>query len=258
MDQVSSSSSSSPSPSPYTSPPPGTSRRREGSVWEIYFPRYTEEHRDAIYIASFPQIVYFWPTILALFAGALFQGIGGENFFGWLTILVLSFNLLILVQDFDQKKFLILVLSVVAFFLCTWIVGLYGFTFISRIANWILGFRPLISTDAYLLFGTILLLLWIWGAVSPLFSYWKLEQNEFMHYSQPVGKDMSIARIGCSIYKEIPDIFECLLGFGAGCLVIRKENQVLATIPHIPFLSRRMEAIEHMLSETRVIVDKEV
>lgn len=235
------------------------SKRRAPSVWEIYFPHRLGGHQDSIYVASFPPIMYFWPTIVALFLCAFLQGVVGvsDHVLGWLAVLVLVFNLLVLVQDFDQKKFVILLLLVVSFTLVTWIVALYGFTFFQQIATWFLSFDPRLSTDAYLLLGFLLLALFLWGIVTPLFSYWRLEQNEFVHFTQPIGKDMSIARTGCTIYKEIPDVIECLLGFGAGTLIIRKDNQVLATIPHIPFLGMRMDAIEHMLSETRVIVDTE-
>lgn len=232
---------------------------RAPSVWEIYFPRNIEGHRDAVFIASFPQIMYFWPTLIILFLAAFFQGaLGvGSVFWGWLTIFIVALNFLVLVQDFDQKQFIIFSLVLVASVLLIWIVNLYGFTFLKSIANWILSFQPTISTDAYLLSGTILLVFFVWGLITPLFSYWKLEQNEFVHYTQPVGRDMSIARTGCTVYKEIPDIIECALSGGGGTLVVRREKDILATIPHIPFLGLRMDAIEHMLSETRVIVDTE-
>jgi hypothetical protein len=238
---------------------PTSSKRRDPSVWEIYFPRRVEGHQDSVYVASFPEIIYLWPTIIVLFLCAFFQGAFGLSpvALGWLTIIVISFNLLVFVQDFDQKKFIIFVLALLAFVLITWIINLYGFTFLKRIAHWIFSFEPQFSTDAYMLLGIIMLLLFGWGIIAPRFSYWQLEQNEFIHYSQPAGRDMSIARAGCTIYKEIPDVLECIIGFGAGKLVIRKDNQILATIPNIPFLTLRMEAIEHMLSETRVIVDKE-
>lgn len=233
-------------------------KRRSGSVWEIYFPGTSGGHRDSIYVASFPEIIYLWPTVLVLFLCAILQNVVGVDpvTLGWLAIITFSLNLLILVQDFDQKKFIILTLSLVAVFLGAWIIRLYGFTFLQTLLGWFFGFQPQMSTDAYVLFGLILLVLLIWGVVSPLFSYWRLEQNEFIHYTQPIGKDMSIARTGCTIYKEVPDVFECILGFGAGSLVIRRENQVIATIPHIPFLGLRMNSIEHMLSETRVVVEK--
>ncbi|MCC6953026.1 MAG: hypothetical protein IT290_02795, partial [Deltaproteobacteria bacterium] len=110
--------------------------------------------------------------------------------------------------------------------------------------------------DGYLLLGVLLLGLFVWGLIIPLFSYWQFEQNEFVHYSQPAGRDMSIARANCTIYKEIPDIFECLLSFGGGTLIVRRNEQILASIPHIPFLGLRMDAIEHLLAETRVVIER--
>ena len=71
-----------------------------------------------------------------------------------------------------------------------------------------------------------------------------------------MGRDLSIARSDCSVYKEVPDIFEYLLFAGGGSLVIHRGGQVLATIPHVPFLSWRMPAIEHLLAETRVTIDR--
>lgn len=244
-----------------STPNPGqsTASKQSPSVWEIFYPREIQGHRDEIFLASFPEIMYFWPTVLTLFLCALLQSVGGSpGAVGWIFFLIFSFNLLVLVQDFDQKKFFIFLLLVFVGILGIWIINLYGFTFIQRIASWILGFSPALSTDAYVLLGMVTLVYFVWGCVAPMFSYWKLEQNEFIHYTQPIGKDMSIARIGCSVYKEIPDIFECILSGGGGSLIIRKDNQVLATIPNVPFLGMRMKAIEHMLSETRVIVDKEV
>jgi hypothetical protein len=42
------------------------------------------------------------------------------------------------------------------------------------------------------------------------------------------------------------------LTFGGGTLVIRREDQVVARIEHVPFLGRRMKAIERLLGVTRV------
>ncbi len=244
-------------PSPSSS---NSSKRKEPSIWDLYYPGEIAGHRDAILVASFPEIIYFWPSLVTMFLCAFLQGVVGLDAggLGWLAVFVLFMNLLVLVQDFDQKKFLILVLTLFALFLISWIISLYGFTFLKSIVDWIFSFQPSMSTDAYVVLGSIFTFLFVWGLLTPPLSYWRLEQNEFVHYTQPIGKDMSIARIGCTVYKEIPDVFEFMLGLGAGSLLIRKDNQILATIPHVPFLSLRMKAIEHLLSETRVIVDKEV
>jgi len=194
---------------------------------------------------------------LVCFLAAGLQSIGlSPVVTGWLALLVFAFNFIVLVHDFDQKRFIIFVLALFVTALLIWIVNLYGFTFLKSFAQWLLGFQPSLSTDAYLMLGSLLLLLFLWGIALPIFSYWRLEPNEFVHFTQPIGRDMSIARAGCSVFKEVPDIFEYLLSFGGGTLVIRRNEQTLASIPHIPFLGARMPAIEHLLAETRVVMER--
>ncbi|MFN8389176.1 MAG: hypothetical protein U0136_02660 [Bdellovibrionota bacterium] len=235
-------------------------KRGEPSRLEIFYPGNTEGHRDVIHVASFPEIVFFWPLMLAGFFCAALQGAGLSDGTGtgWLFLFVFLFNFLVLVQDFDQKQFFILVLVLVVATLGIWLCNLYGISIFKSLAEWLLSFQPRFSTHAFLLMSATLFLMLGWGCISALFDYWRFEQNEFVHFTQPVGRDLSIARSGCSVYKEIPDIFECLLTFGGGTLLIKRENQVVATIRNIPFLGKRMTAIEEMLSETRVTVAHEV
>jgi hypothetical protein len=232
---------------------------KTASLREIYIPRRGARAQGTVYVASFPPILYFWPTIIVCVAAALSQAASGTDsaIAGWFFVGVLTLNFIVLAHDFDQKQFIILMLVVIVLGLLAWIINLYGHTFLRNAVNWVLSFRPILSTDTYLLVGGVLIVLCALGSMSPLLSYWKLEQNEFIHYSQPAGRDRSIARAQCSVYKEIPDIFEYILFFGGGSLVIRRNDQVLATIPNIPFLSFRMPAIETLLGETRVIVEPE-
>ena len=227
------------------------------SVCDIFFPRNLDIRQDAIYLASFPQIILFWPTILACFLCAMAQQFGASPVsVGWCFSCVVFFNFLPFIQDFDQKKFLILVLAVIVAVLGIWIINLYGFSFFKTFGQWVLSFQPSFSNDAFLVMGSILLLFFAWGLIGPLFSYWRLEQNEFVHFTRPIGKDISIARLGCTIYKDVPDVIESFLTFGGGSLIIRKDNQIVASIENVPFLNRRMNAIEDMLSETRVVIDR--
>src|SRR5262245_45772855 len=159
------------------------------TIWEIYFPLRGSRGHGPVYIASFPQILYFWPTLIVVLGAALSQRISESesSTAGWSFLGALVLNFIVLAHDFDQKQFLIFVLVLVVLGMLMWISALYGFTFVQTAAGRVFALQPIISTDAYLVFGSALTLLMVWGIISPLFSYWKFEQNEFVHYSQPVG-----------------------------------------------------------------------
>lgn len=227
---------------------------KEASRWEVYYPINLGRDRHAVHVASFPSIVYFWPAILTFFTCAVCQYFdwAAPGTLGWIAISIFGFNVLVIVQDFDQKKFAILILSIVALGLGVWIINMKGFTFLKDFVNALYDLSPTLSASAFFLFGFILSMLFCWGMMRPLFDYWKLEHNEFVHYIQPFGRDMSIPRTGSTVSKEIPDMLEFFLTFGGGALVIRRDGEVRAQITNIPFLGRRMKIIEKMLSEQRV------
>ncbi|MGD2019346.1 MAG: hypothetical protein PVJ89_14585, partial [Planctomycetota bacterium] len=35
------------------------------SIWEVYYPFNADADKDAVPVASFPMIIYFWPTLVA-------------------------------------------------------------------------------------------------------------------------------------------------------------------------------------------------
>jgi hypothetical protein len=242
-----------PSPSRAEAPRPERGLRKE-SIWEVYYPRNVREEADAIPLASFPMIIYFWPSLLAMFLCGVAQSITGidSNTIGWLGVGSLCFNLMVIVTDLDQKKFLITILGLLALGLALWITSLKDLGIVSGLAGWLGGLEVTMSTDAYFVMFTVLLFFFVLGMIQPRFNYWRLEPNEFVHYIQPWGRDQSIPRSGSTVAREVPDMLELLLTFGGGTLVIRREGQVVARIRHIPFLSRRMIAIERMLGVTRV------
>ena len=247
-----------PSSPPKTSAPPPPSRApKKESIWEVYYPRNVNEDKDAVPLASFPMIIYFWPTILAMAACGITQAITGVESVGvgWWGVGVLCFNLMVIVTDLDQKKFLISVLFTVAVGLGLWITNLKNMGLVGGIGAWIATLDVTLSTHAYLVILTVLCVFFVIGIVQPRFDYWRFEPNEFVHYVQPWGRDQSIPRQGSTVAREVPDMLELLLTFGGGTLVVRREGQVVARIEHVPFLSRRMIALEQLLGVTRVQIE---
>ena len=238
-----------------STPAPGADKppHKKESIWEVYWPKEPNSEREAVPVASFPMIIYFWPTMFMFLACGLLQNLGwvSAETLGWWAVAALSFNLMVIVTDLDQKKFTIAVLSCLLLGVLAYISHDKGFGLVDGIASWLGNREVTLSTDAYfILFGTLWFFFCI-GMLQPRFNYWRLEPNEFVHYIQPFGRDQSIPRQGSTVSREVPDLLELLLTFGGGTLVIRREDQVVR-IQHVPFLGRRMKAIEQLLGVTRV------
>ena len=238
-------------PAPSDSSPTGLKKM---SIWEVYYPSNLDEDKEAIPVASFPMIIYFWPSLLAfLFCGILQSaGWAPEGTLGWVATCTLAFNLLVIVTDLDQKKFMITVLGVVVLGLGAWISNMKGLPVVGAVYAWIGGLELHYSSDVLWVISGFLGFFLFVGLIQPRFNYWRMEPNEFVHYVQPWGRDQSIPRQGSTVTREVPDVLELLLTFGGGTLVIRRDNQVVARIEHVPFLGRRMVAIERLLGVTRV------
>jgi hypothetical protein len=232
---------------------PSTGLKKE-SIWEVYYPTGVNEDKDAVPVASFPMIIYFWPTIIAMFTCGVTQSFmeAESTTVGWWGVGVLCFNLMVIVTDLDQKKFLITILLLVAAGLGLWITNLKDLGIVSGLSQWLSSIDVSMSTDAYFVILSMLCVFFVLGMAQPRFNYWRFEPNEFIHYIQPWGRDQSIPRVGSTVAREVPDMLELILTFGGGTLVVRREGQVVARIQHVPFLGKRMIAIERMLGVTRV------
>lgn len=227
---------------------------KKESIWEVYWPGDPDQDREAVPIASFPMIIYFWPTLLTFLVCAVFQRFewASPNTLGWWAVGVLSFNLMVIVTDLDQKKFVILTLTLALLGLGAWVTTLKDMGLVSGLIAWFGGLEVTMSTHTYFLIFFLFWFFFCLGMLQPRFNYWRLEPNEFVHYIQPFGRDQSIPRLGSTVTREVPDVLELLLAFGGGTLVIQREGEPVARIEHIPFLGRRMAAIEKMLGVTRV------
>ena len=56
---------------------PATSGLRPASRWEVYYPSSVAQEREAVLLASFPMILYFWPAMLTFLACGALQGLTG-------------------------------------------------------------------------------------------------------------------------------------------------------------------------------------
>ncbi|MEM8710335.1 MAG: hypothetical protein AAGG01_05245 [Planctomycetota bacterium] len=230
--------------------------QKKESIWEVYYPFNADAEKDSVPVASFPMIIYFWPSLVAFLTCGLVQMFGEAGVqsttLGWWATAALAFNLMIIVTDLDQKKFIIVMLLLGMGALALKIGQLQEWAIIGDVGHWIADRQISYSTDAYLAIGLVLLFFFLLGISQPRLNYWRLEPNEFVHYIQPWGRDQSIPRLGSTVTREVPDVLELILTFGGGTIVIKRENQVVARIEHVPFLGKRMKTIERLLGVTRV------
>lgn len=223
------------------------------SIWDIYYPSNVDRDVEAVPVASFPMIIYFWPSIFVFGLCGILQLMGvAPTSLGWAATASLAFNLLVIVTDLSQKKLIILILSLIVLGLLLFIGGQNELAIVGKLGSWISGLQLTYSTHVYFIISGFLFFFFLVGMLQVRLNYWRFEPNEFTHYIQPWGRDQSIPRQGTTVTREIPDVLELFLTFGGGSLVIRRENQVVARIQHVPFLGRRMKAIERMLGVTRV------
>ena len=241
---------------PDPTPSPSSSvRPHKESIWEVYYPFNSDADKDAVPVASFPMIIYFWPSLVAFLTCGIIQAFGSgdpSGTLGWWATGALAFNLMIIVTDLDQKKFIIVALLMILAGLGLYVGRLKGWAIIGDIGHWIARLDVTYSTHAYLVIGFFLAFFFCLGMAQPRLNYWRLEPNEFVHYIQPWGLDQSIPRLGSTVTREVPDVLELLLTFGGGTLAIKREGQVVARIEHVPFLGKRMKSIERLLGVTRV------
>ena len=67
--------------------------------------------------------------------------------------------------------------------------------------------------------GGALLVLFVVGLFQPLFDYWRIEPNEFVHYVQPWGRDQSVPRQGSTVTREVPDVRPKRRATGIRCFI---------------------------------------
>ncbi|MEO0663047.1 MAG: hypothetical protein AAFZ87_16040, partial [Planctomycetota bacterium] len=90
------------SPAPNPAPdnpepsPSGAKSTRKESIWEVYYPFNADEDKDAVPVASFPMIIYFWPAMLAFLICGIVQSFGEagvqSSALGWWATGALAFN----------------------------------------------------------------------------------------------------------------------------------------------------------------------
>ena len=210
-------------------------------------------------MASFPMIIYFWPTMVGFGLFGLLQAVTKVDpaTLGLVATFFWALNLLVIVTDLDQKKFIIALLAVALLGLGAWITTLKKIGLITSVTTWLGGLEVYYSNHA---FFVIFFLFWFFfalGMLHPRFNYWRLEPNEFVHYIQPFGRDISIPRMGHTVNKEIPDVLEFLL-LRSGSIVLHMEHEDRAIVlDNVIGINKKEREVKQILESYAVRIRKD-
>lgn len=220
-----------------------------------------EKHRREraqVVIHSYPKYLYVWPLILvtALFAllGDHLNPVLGPACEGWILLGTLVLVLMAIGFDLSRNLTISWGITLMACVFCVlWLKDSKHVNLFSDIGRHLAGKNPVVSRDwqyLFALFGGGLYLIMILNA--RINQRWRIGRNEIEHFAM-LSKDDSLGRGAKRIITSYPDFLELLL-CGAGTIQIysAQGGVLLRSIPNVPLLFFRSDAISRILEATEV------
>lgn len=184
-------------------------------------------------------------------------GMPGQAIVGWLFLVVLSVNLVVLSFDFPRATSLIIFFVIVAIALGLWLVGVKFPDVLPAVGNFFAHIQPIANATFYWFFVTVMGIIYLGVWINTRFDYWEVRPNELLHHHGMLSDLERISAPHMRIDKEINDIFEYLL-LGSGRLILTSASEQRAIVlENVPWISRKEKAITRMLGALQVQVRNE-
>ena len=213
-----------------------------------------------VILISYPKIVFLWPSwIAALLVGIYMQvwgeaGTAGAVVSGWVFLITLSINMVVLSFDFPRTTSLLLFAVVIALVLGGALLLVYFPGVLPAVRNLIVSMHPEANSTFYFMFGTVMTLIYIAVAISARFDYWEVRPNELLHHHGILSDLERFSAPHLRIDKEINDIFEYIL-LGSGRLTLHPSNERRAIVlDNVFFISAKEKRITKLLGALQVQV----
>ena len=181
-------------------------------------------------------------------------GMPGQAVVGWLFLVVLSVNLVVLSFDFPRATSLIVFFVIVAIALGLWLVGVKFPNMLPAVGNFFAHIEPIANATFYWFFVTVMGVIYVGVWINTRFDYWEVRPNELLHHHGVLSDLKRISAPHMRIDKEINDIFEYLL-LGSGRLILTSASEQRAIVlENVPWISSKEKAITRMLGALQVKV----
>ena len=175
-------------------------------------PQSNNNYKKVVILTHSPVVYYYPSMIYAFIMGAQSQALSDNNA-EWF-LLMFFFNTLVVLFDFSTYRsvFITLGLSVIGLLL-------WNLQVLDTIFGWAEGINLQMNSQAFYAFGFFLLFMLIGDYIWAHLNRWVFGANEVKHVKFLVG-EASIPGRGLSMRRKITDIFEYILGFGAGTVIL--------------------------------------
>jgi hypothetical protein len=181
----------------------------------------------------------------------------GQAVVGWLFLVVLSINLVVLSFDFPRATSLIIFFCIVAIGLGIWLVAVKLPTVLPILGDIVASIQPMANATFYWFFVTVLGIIYLGVWINTRFDYWEVRPNELLHHHGFLSDLERVSAPHLRIEKEINDIFEYML-LGSGRLILTPSNERRSIVlDNVLWISKKEKSITRMLGALQVQVRSE-
>jgi hypothetical protein len=211
----------------------------------------SKSHVEEVVVYSVPRSFFLWPLLVIGFIGASAVRHGGNPVvWGWIYLWVLLYTLITLAFDVSTWKFLLWA----GIFAFVWLISKYfedlrNMYLLSRVFAHLRGLSPTLSPGFASVASWLLLLPWL-GGLFESFSRGRktFSPNSIEEWFLGEGREI-IDRSGLKFRSRYRDLFESILGLGAGDLEAVDVNQHVVkrweSVLFLFFVWRRLDEILH-------------
>ena len=201
-----------------------------------------------VVIRTHSQVIFYYPTmLLAFFYGASSDNAPDASNAG-LFLSVLAFNTFVIHFDFSSYRAALLVATLGAIGVLLWHFEILGgiFVFLENI-----DFR--INNHAFTAIGAIFLFMILCDLLWAQLNRWEFSANEVKHVRFLQGS-VSFPGRGLALRRKIKDLFEYVLGFGAGDVILRVGKKSVR-LDNVLVAQRKVQKIESFIRSAGVYND---
>jgi hypothetical protein len=198
-------------------------------------------------VRTHSPVIYYYPSIIAAFYFAVMTP-AGEMGSADLFLSIFFFNTMVVLFDFSSYRsaFITVALGLVGMLL-------NHYEMLSSVFTFLKGVDMKMNNEAFYGFGIFMSVLWVGDYIWAHLNRWVFSANEVKHV-RFLDSEFSMPGRGLAIRRKIVDVFEYLLGFGAGTILIRVGRR---TIPlrNVIRAQRKIAAIETFIRTSGVYAD---